>query len=121
MGADEFYDKVGTLAETHGVMINLVTIAGAEANIQCLSRMCELSGGQIEQVQPHELEQDFAAIHRFRDPETFNAFVFRNGGERKVCVRARVRARAHVCLCVRASSSVEVTRLRGGDVRRRAN
>ena len=62
MGADEFYDKVGTLAETHGVMINLVTIAGAEANIQCLSRMCELSGGQIEQVQPHELEQDFAAI-----------------------------------------------------------
>jgi len=43
-------------------MINLVTIAGAEANIQGLSRMVELSGGQVEQVQPSEIAGDFAAI-----------------------------------------------------------
>ena len=57
-----FYDRVGNFAEEHGVMINLVTIAGTNANIQGLSRLIELSGGQIEQVKPNELENDFANI-----------------------------------------------------------
>jgi hypothetical protein len=39
-----------------------VTIAGAEANIAGLSRMVELSGGQVEQVKPSEIAGDFAAI-----------------------------------------------------------
>jgi hypothetical protein len=43
-------------------MINLVTIAGTDANIQGLSRLIELSGGQIEQVNPNELSGDFASI-----------------------------------------------------------
>ena len=43
-------------------MINLVTIAGCEANIQGLSRLVELSGGQIEQVNPAEISGDFASI-----------------------------------------------------------
>ena len=43
-------------------MVNLITIQGAEANIQGLSRMIELSGGQIEQVNPNELSNDFANI-----------------------------------------------------------
>ena len=60
--ATEFYDKVGKLAEETGVMINLVTIAGTDANIQGLSRLIELSGGQIEQVNPNELSGDFANI-----------------------------------------------------------
>ena len=58
--ANEFYDKVGQLAEEKGVMINLVTFAGTEANIMGLSRMVELSGGQVEQVNEHELANDFA-------------------------------------------------------------
>ena len=61
-GAQEFYDKVGELAEATGVMVNLVTIAGTDANIQGLSRLIELSGGQIEQVNPQELSNDFANI-----------------------------------------------------------
>lgn len=43
-------------------MVNLVTIAGTQANIAGLSRLIELSGGQIEQVNPNELLGDFAAI-----------------------------------------------------------
>ena len=62
VAATEFYDKVGRLAEETGVMINLVTIAGTDANIQGLSRLIELSGGQIEQVNPNELSGDFANI-----------------------------------------------------------
>lgn len=53
--ANQFYDRVGTLAEEKGVMINLVTFAGTEANIMGLSRMIELSGGQVEQVSPDEI------------------------------------------------------------------
>jgi len=44
------------------VLVNLVTIAGTEANIQALQCLVELSGGQIEQVNPEEMQQDFAAI-----------------------------------------------------------
>ena len=43
-------------------MINLVTIAGTDANISGLSRLVELSGGQIEQVNPQDLTGDFASI-----------------------------------------------------------
>ena len=60
--ATKFYDKVGSLAEESGVMVNLVTIAGCDANVQGLSRLIELSGGQIEQVNPNELSNDFANI-----------------------------------------------------------
>ena len=60
--ATQFYDQIGNFAEDTGVMINLVTIAGTQANIAGLSRLIELSGGQIEQVNPNELSGDFAAI-----------------------------------------------------------
>lgn len=43
--ANEFYSRVGQLAEEKGVMINLVTFAGTEANIMGLSTMVEQSGG----------------------------------------------------------------------------
>jgi len=44
------------------VLVNLVTIAGCEANIAGLQRLIELSGGQIEQVNPNEIANDFANI-----------------------------------------------------------
>lgn len=62
MDANAFYEKVGKLAEDSGVLVNLVTIAGCEANIAGLQRLCELSGGQIEQVNPNEIANDFANI-----------------------------------------------------------
>jgi len=57
-----FYEKVGRLAEEQGVLVNLVTIAGCEANIAGLQRLIELSGGQIEQVNPDEMAADFNNI-----------------------------------------------------------
>ena len=44
-GAEQFYNRVGEFAEQSGVMINLVTIEGTQANIQGLSMLVELSGG----------------------------------------------------------------------------
>lgn len=39
------YDRIGQFAEQSGVMMNLVTIAGCDSNIEGLSRLVELSGG----------------------------------------------------------------------------
>ena len=60
--SSQFYEQVGLLAEEHGVLVNLVTIEGCEANIQGLQRLSELSGGQIEQVNLGEMANDFANI-----------------------------------------------------------
>lgn len=42
---NEFYERVGQFAKTHGVTINLVSIVGDECNIDGLSKLCELTGG----------------------------------------------------------------------------
>lgn len=47
MPAEEFYIKVGEYAKNNGVMVNMLFIQGAEANIQVLSKVSEISGGEI--------------------------------------------------------------------------
>jgi hypothetical protein len=38
--AEEFYERLGQFAKKRGVTINLISIAGAECNVQSLSKMC---------------------------------------------------------------------------------
>lgn len=52
---NEFYERVGQFAKEKGVTINLVSIKGDECNIEGLSKLCELTGGQIERVSPETL------------------------------------------------------------------
>ena len=42
--------------------INLVSIEGDECNIDGLSKLCELTGGQVERVSPVTLTKNFANI-----------------------------------------------------------
>ena len=42
--------------------INLVSIEGDECNIDGLSKLCELTGGQVERVKPDTLTKNFANI-----------------------------------------------------------
>lgn len=44
----QFYLQVGELASEHGVSLNLITFEGDEANIEALSQMTEISGGEVE-------------------------------------------------------------------------
>ena len=60
--AENFYSRVGQLAADSGVMVNLVTVEGCEANIAGLQSMIGLSGGRIEQVNPSEMFNDFSSI-----------------------------------------------------------
>ena len=43
-----------------GVTINLVSIEGEECNIESLSKLCELTGGMVERVNPTTLTKNFA-------------------------------------------------------------
>ena len=49
---EKFYERVGQFAKEKGVTINLISIEGDECNISSLSKLCELTGGQIERVNP---------------------------------------------------------------------
>jgi len=55
--AEEFYERVGQLAQASGVTINVVSIEGDEANINSLSEISELTGGSVEKVNPTTLSQ----------------------------------------------------------------
>ena len=58
--ATQFYERVGQIASAAGVTINIVSIEGDECNLESLSSLAELTGGNVERVNPTNLTQDFA-------------------------------------------------------------
>lgn len=58
--AEEFYEKVGKLASEAGVTINVISIEGDECKIDSLSKLSELTGGQVERVNPTKLTDEFS-------------------------------------------------------------
>jgi len=59
---DEFYERVGQLAQANGVTINIISIQGDECNIDSLSKLADLTGGNVERVNPVTLKDDFSNI-----------------------------------------------------------
>lgn len=55
---DKFYTDVGIYAEENGVSINIISIDGAEANVDTLSQMADLTGGSVERADPLSLIDD---------------------------------------------------------------
>ena len=60
--ASDFYEKLGEYAKSKGVTVSIVSIVGEECNIETLSKIAELTGGQVERVDPMNLTQNFANI-----------------------------------------------------------
>lgn len=58
--ADSFYTKIGQIAREAGITINVVSIEGDECNIDTLSKLAELTGGNVERVNPTTLTKNFA-------------------------------------------------------------
>jgi len=52
---EEFYERLGVLAKTKGVTINVISIAGDECNLDSLEKMAEATGGEVERVKPTTL------------------------------------------------------------------
>jgi len=46
---------MGKYAKEKGVFVNIVSIIGAECNLQNLSQMSELSGGNVERYNSEDL------------------------------------------------------------------
>jgi hypothetical protein len=56
---DAFYTRVGELAKEKGLTINIVTIIGDECNLESLCKLAELTGGNVERVDPTSLTSCF--------------------------------------------------------------
>lgn len=59
---EEFYERVGEYAKSKGLTINIVSIIGDECNLDSLSKLAELTGGNVERVDPVALTSNFANI-----------------------------------------------------------
>lgn len=57
---NEFYERVGEFAKSKGLTINVVSIIGDECNLENLSSLAELTGGNVERVDPVSLTNCFA-------------------------------------------------------------
>lgn len=53
---------MGNLAKQHGLTINIVSIKGDECNLESLCKLAELTGGEVERVDPIDLTRNFASI-----------------------------------------------------------
>ncbi len=49
---DAFYEGLGEFAKAAGVSVSIVSIEGEECNIDTLSRISEITGGNVERVNP---------------------------------------------------------------------
>mmetsp|Transcript_13124 Transcript_13124/g.13238 ORF Transcript_13124/g.13238 Transcript_13124/m.13238 type:complete len:456 (+) Transcript_13124:796-2163(+) len=60
--AESFYSKISELAKGNGVGISVISIAGEECRLDCLSSIVEETGGDLTKVDPQNLSNDFANI-----------------------------------------------------------
>jgi len=58
----DFYTRIGELAKDRGVSISIVSIVNEECNLEMLSPLADLTGGDIVKVDPMNLSSDFANI-----------------------------------------------------------
>ena len=47
-----FYQRIANIAEEAGVTINIISIEGDECNLDSLSKLAEMTGGNVERVNP---------------------------------------------------------------------
>lgn len=52
---ESVYSKIGRIAAETGIAINLIAIIGQNCNVHALSKMSEISGGQIANIEAPEL------------------------------------------------------------------
>jgi chemotaxis protein CheY-P-specific phosphatase CheC len=51
---------IGQYAKTKGVTVNIISIKGDQCNVDTLSKLSELTGGDVELVDPKDLINNFS-------------------------------------------------------------
>lgn len=59
---EELYERLGEFAKSKGLTINIVSIIGDECNLDSLCQLAELTGGNVERVDPVQLTSNFSNI-----------------------------------------------------------
>ena len=59
---DTFYTNLGEYTKEMGLTINVISITGDKCNLDALSKLAEMSGGDVERIYPVELTSNFANI-----------------------------------------------------------
>lgn len=88
-----FYTKLGEVAKERGVSISIISIVSAECNLDMISPLADLTGGDIMKVDPLNLSSDFAAIL----------------SENVIATNVELRVKLHKGLTFRNEDSVHVT------------
>lgn len=60
--AEEFYERVGTLAQQRGVSISVISLVSSECKLNFLASVAELTEGNVLKVDPMRLSEDFESI-----------------------------------------------------------
>lgn len=58
IASENFYQGLGKYAQSKGVTVNVISITGAECNIQVLSKMAQLTGGNVARYSAHDLTKN---------------------------------------------------------------
>lgn len=53
----DFYAELGQLAADSGLTINLIAIINSQCNVQALSKLCEMTGGSVSNVDATKLQK----------------------------------------------------------------
>ncbi len=56
-----WYEAVGALAQQSGTSVRVLSIKGSECALEALGKVAELSGGEVDRVDPEKLSETFAA------------------------------------------------------------
>lgn len=59
---EKFYTTLGEFAKEKGLTINIISIIGDDCNLDALSKLAEMTNGEIERVNPIDLTNNFANI-----------------------------------------------------------
>eukprot|EP01133_Synstelium_polycarpum_P003750 gene3750-4324_t len=60
--AQAFFDQIGDAAKRNGTAISVLSIKGADCKLELLGRLAELTGGDVNIVDPLKLKEDFKSV-----------------------------------------------------------
>ncbi|OMJ70059.1 hypothetical protein SteCoe_32061 [Stentor coeruleus] len=60
--AEDFYSRVANIAKDKGIEISVISIEGEECKLSKLSKVCEITGGEVTRVNMMNIANEFANI-----------------------------------------------------------
>lgn len=64
--ADLFYEALGEFAKNKGITVSIISIEGEECNIDTLSKIAEMTGGNVERVNPVNLTKTLPIFYLYQ-------------------------------------------------------